>query len=271
MTAGCAPGHAGGVPSPAAYAAESAAVVWLVLGVPLVGRLRYRALVARPVDRVAFYRRGIARQWLAALAVCAALLAGGLAPASIGLAWHLHEAVPLAPALAEVAAVGLAVVVVLRRQARRRPHRAWSERLLRPVAALLPRTAAERRWFAGVAVTAGATEELLYRGVVTLWFEQTWPALGPGGALVASSVAFGLAHAYQGPLGVALTGLAGYAFGVLYMATGSLLLPVVVHALLDLRVLLVLPVPGRPAPALTSAFVAATTPAEAPLPGARSM
>lgn len=258
------------MPSPA-YAAESAAVAWLVLGVPLAGRLRYRALAARPVDRVAFYRRGVARQWSAALAACAVLLAAGVEPGRLGLAWHLREAVPLAPALAEVVAVGLAVVVVLRRQARHRPHRAWSERLLRPVAALLPRSAAERRWFAAVAVTAGATEELLYRGVVTLWFGQTWPGLGLGGALVGSSVAFGLAHAYQGPLGVGLTGLAGYAFGVLYAATGSLLLPVVVHALLDLRVLLVLPVPSRPAPALTSAFVAARGPVDAPLPGPGSM
>ena len=85
-------------------------------------------------------------------------------------------------------------------------------------------------------------EEVLYRGLVTLWVAQTVPSLGAGGALLVSSAGFGLAHAYQGALGVVLTGVAGYALGATYLATGSLLAPMVLHALLDLRVLLLWPV-----------------------------
>ncbi|MFL6139876.1 MAG: CPBP family intramembrane glutamic endopeptidase [Frankiaceae bacterium] len=247
------------MPGPVAHAVETATVAWLVVGAPLAGRLRYRAL-AMPgpgTDRSAFYRRTLARQWLLTGVVVLAVLASGVAPGDIGLAVHLRAALSLAPEVAELVVVALLVALVLRRQARRRPDRAWAERLLRPVAALLPRTAPERRAFAVLAVTAGITEEVLYRGIVTLWFAQTWPWLGLGGALAASSVAFGLAHSYQGRAGMLLTGGAGYALGVMYAATGSLLVPMLVHAFIDLRVLLVLPSCAAPAPALTSGFVQA--------------
>jgi membrane protease YdiL (CAAX protease family) len=57
---------------------------------------------------------------------------------------------------------------------------------------------------------------------------------------------FGLAHAYQGVTGVVTTGVLGGVLAALYLGTGSLLLPVVLHALIDLRFLLV---PARVLPA----------------------
>jgi membrane protease YdiL (CAAX protease family) len=113
--------------------------------------------------------------------------------------------------------------------------------VLRPVAALLPRTTAERRLFAAVAVTAGVAEEVVFRGFLLVYLTEVVPQTSVGVAMVASSVLFGLAHTYQGALGVLLTGLAGYWLAGLFVLTGSLVLPVVVHALVDLRLLLVLP------------------------------
>jgi membrane protease YdiL (CAAX protease family) len=52
-------------------------------------------------------------------------------------------------------------------------------------------------------------------------------------------VAFGVAHAYQGRAGIVGTGLLGGGMAAMYLQTGSLLLPVVLHALIDLRFLLV--------------------------------
>jgi membrane protease YdiL (CAAX protease family) len=61
-----------------------------------------------------------------------------------------------------------------------------------------------------------------------------------GWALVAASaVIFGLAHVYQGIGGVLVTTLMGALLGVVYLATGSLLAAMAVHALMDLRLLLV--------------------------------
>jgi membrane protease YdiL (CAAX protease family) len=107
------------------------------------------------------------------------------------------------------------------------------------VLAVLPRTRAERRLFTLVGVTAGVCEEWLYRGFFLAVVAALVPAL-PAGALVAvAAVAFGLAHAYQGVSGIVLTGVLGGVFAALYLQTGSLLLPVLLHAAVDLRFLLV--------------------------------
>ena len=57
--------------------------------------------------------------------------------------------------------------------------------------------------------------------------------------VLVAAVAFGLAHAYQGRAGILLTGLLGGVMAALYLGTGSLLLPVLLHAAIDLRFLLV--------------------------------
>ena len=54
------------------------------------------------------------------------------------------------------------------------------------------------------------------------------------GAVIVSSVFFGLGHSYQGAAGILRTGLAGLGFGVFYLFTGSIWLPIVGHALLDI-------------------------------------
>jgi uncharacterized protein len=96
---------------------------------------------------------------------------------------------------------------------------------------ILPRTIREARVFTGVAITAGICEEVLYRGYL-LWYLQS---LGLGrGAVVVAIVAFGLAHAYQGIRGSVASGVMGAVFTGLYLLTGSLVAPVVLHATVDL-------------------------------------
>jgi membrane protease YdiL (CAAX protease family) len=114
--------------------------------------------------------------------------------------------------------------------------------------ALLPRTRRERHLFTVVGVTAGICEEWLYRG----FFLAVVSALAgrpPAPVLVlVAAAAFGLAHAYQGPAGILTTAVLGGVLAALYLATGSLLLPVLLHAAIDLRFLLV-PAAALPASA----------------------
>jgi membrane protease YdiL (CAAX protease family) len=58
-----------------------------------------------------------------------------------------------------------------------------------------------------------------------------------------SSLLFGLAHIYQGWKGAVSASILGVVFAGLYLITGSLLLPMVIHAALDSRILLMFP-PG---------------------------
>jgi membrane protease YdiL (CAAX protease family) len=64
---------------------------------------------------------------------------------------------------------------------------------------------------------------------------------------LAVATVFGLAHVYQGAAGVVVTTMMGAVLGLLVVATGSLLPAVVLHAVLDLRALLVAPRAAAPA------------------------
>ncbi|HSP37401.1 MAG TPA: CPBP family intramembrane glutamic endopeptidase [Frankiaceae bacterium] len=217
-------------------------VAYLALVLPVVGRTRYRALQRgapeQPELRLLAYRSSITRQWLMVGVALAVLVAAGVPLADLGLTPSTRLLPQLLPGLVLLVALGAGLALLLRfwGPARRR--------VLAPVAALLPVTAEERRMFVAVAVTAGIAEEVLFRGFLLLYLTEIVP-LPLGLAMLLAAVLFGLAHSYQGLVGILLTGLAGYWLSGLYVLTGSLLLPVLVHALVDLRLLLVLPRQAR--------------------------
>ncbi|WP_215112793.1 CPBP family intramembrane glutamic endopeptidase [Exiguobacterium sp. s63] len=98
---------------------------------------------------------------------------------------------------------------------------------------LLPRTKSEEQAWSAVSVTAGVTEEFIFRGVllytITLYIEAPNLTLAViGGAL------FGMAHAYQGIKGVLTTGVVGFGLALLYLGMGVLWPVMVIHVLLDL-------------------------------------
>jgi membrane protease YdiL (CAAX protease family) len=111
---------------------------------------------------------------------------------------------------------------------------------------ILPKTAEERRWFVLVAITAGVCEEILYRGFLIHYFRELPVSIGLIGALILSSCVFGFAHLYQGVVGIVQTTILGAIFGLIFIVTGSLVLPMVLHALIDLRILLILKADERP-------------------------
>lgn len=115
----------------------------------------------------------------------------------------------------------------------RRPFRSG------PLDALLPRTGAERLAFVGVALTAGICEEVLFRGVPVFVLGRQFPDIGPLATTLAAAVLFGAAHLHQGWGRVAGTGLMGAILTGVYLSTGALWIPMVVHVLVELRALLV--------------------------------
>ncbi|MET9781146.1 CPBP family intramembrane glutamic endopeptidase [Nocardiopsis alba] len=108
---------------------------------------------------------------------------------------------------------------------------------------LLPRTGGERALAAGMAVTGGVFGELLYRGLfivlVTSMGVPLWIAA------VLSVLLFSVAHVYQGWWGLLSAGFSGTLFTVLYLGTGSLLVPILVHVALNLRSLVFAPAVER--------------------------
>jgi uncharacterized protein len=236
---------------PAALSAVAVAG-YLVVGEPFVGHVLHRRFEGRlrtdDGARRSFYGRLLVLEWgLAALVLVVWLSAPGVDAAAVGLRWPRSWPGPVAVA-ATVLVLGFVVVSTralrsggLARAAElRRPGEGrHAEPAVHATLALLPRTTAERRLFTLVGVTAGVCEEWLYRGFLLAVVAAIGGGL-PTPALVAiGALAFGLAHAYQGVAGIVTTGVLGGVMAGLYLGTGSLLLPVVLHALIDLRFLLV--------------------------------
>lgn len=84
-----------------------------------------------------------------------------------------------------------------------------------------------------IALLAGVGEELLFRGVVLQSIAgAVGPARGVWVGLAASSMVFGAAHLITPAYGL-LAGLIGFYLGCLWLATGTLTVPIVAHAMYD--------------------------------------
>ncbi len=230
---------------------------YTVLIEPLLGVRQYRELRQRlrtdPDARQRFYRRILLIEW-AWVAVIGLILP--LAPSplqAIGLVIPQFNGPEQEFMLVLVlaGALGLLVPILgLLVLSRKSPHlaRRLQHKLLESGAALLPATSSERRTWVAVALTAGICEELLFRGFLLLYLAHFFSALPRWGAMVISAAVFGLAHAYQGWKGVVGTGLLGLGLAFVYVVTGSLLPSMALHALVDLRILVLWRPTAHPEP-----------------------
>jgi len=165
----------------------------------------------------------------------------GLLGLSLGLAWWIPDlwgwrwTGPLGPGVETVAGLGLGGLVVLATWAivRYTERGYWLSRRLAAATQPLP------GWSLGpLALAAGVAEEACFRG--TLWTPVEYglgPVLGPPVALVATSLLFAWAHG-GGRSGLrtwtAFALLTSVVLGGLRWWTGSLLAPMVAHAMVDL-------------------------------------
>jgi len=103
---------------------------------------------------------------------------------------------------------------------------------LRKVGRVIPIDSSDWIWFVPLSATAGVCEEFLYRGYALTQIASMTGSLGLGYFL--SSVAFGLAHVYQGKLGVIGTTITGALYGAVFVMTGSILPCMIGHFVQDI-------------------------------------
>ncbi len=207
----------------------------LVVALPLYAKFVWypklqRALAAsQPDARMKAYRETMVEQWCLA---GAAVLAWYYAERPLG---ELGLAAPTGWRFG--ISLGLALVggfLLVRQQRLVAQHKETQEQIrsqLRGVEALLPHSRREFRFFALLSVTAGICEELLFRGFL-IWYLAVFS--GTAVAVLLSSVLFGLGHAYLGRLHIVRAGAVGLLFAALYILTGSLWVPMLLHALVDI-------------------------------------
>lgn len=184
-------------------------------------------------------------------AIVAAIFEGGLAVVAVGLGWLLGKD-PMATLHASWADAGwgllatlpplgllaLCLVVPLR------PFRELSRVIDRYMLPLLARCSLVE--LAVIAALAGLGEEMLFRGIVQRGIADWAGAAGgldgataTGLGLGASAVLFGLAHRLTN-LYALLAGAIGLYLGWIWLWSGNLLVPIVVHATYDFLALVYL-------------------------------
>ncbi len=97
--------------------------------------------------------------------------------------------------------------------------------------AIVPHTNNELRLFYGVSISAGISEEIIFRGLIMAPLAAAW---GVVPAVLVSSIVFGLSHTYQGASGALRSSLVGLVLALSVVFTGSLYAAIILHAILDM-------------------------------------
>lgn len=195
-----------------------------VLLAPLPALLSGQHRLVQDVEslpRIPIYTSSIISLWVMALVTALVSRAAGYGRAELGLAapgWLSGAGWAAAAVVAGMAVVFIARKLDIERTA-----------LLE---AVIPRTDQEKTIFAGLSVTAGICEELVFRGF--LIFALTAASGSIALAAVLSTAVFGWMHAYQGVKGAIGAGILGGILTVPVIVTGSILPSVVAHAAIDI-------------------------------------
>jgi uncharacterized protein len=192
--------------------------------------------------RLAVYRQGMWGAW-AVVTVALLVTTPGLLLITPGRSW-LDGQPLIQVAILTIIALLVAwifwpsIKCMLHRGIRKTYLSAYQSSMIR---FLLPVSRQERMWWVLLSITAGVCEEVLYRGFLLQYLRghlAGGPALALMPAWLLSSLIFGVGHFYQGKLGMIQTTAAGMVLGMLAILSGNLALPILLHTLLDLRVLL---------------------------------
>ena len=229
------------------FSPAATAVVALLTAVLIasgwLGRSRFAKLLQavrrdpQALDR--FYRRSMVATWTMGLVVPLMLLIEpDLTPADVGLRRPAGGGLDYALALFLVAVM---VIGGLRRRRFILSGR-WPGVYRSPMMVLLPHTPTQRRLAAGISVTAGVVEEAIFRGLLIASSVAIFRVPVEVAALL-TLILFAWGHQYQGRAGLVGAGLLGVLFTALYLISGSILLPAIVHTTQNLVSLLLVPPP----------------------------
>jgi len=194
--------------------------------------------------RMRYYVQLLPELWIPTVAVLAWAVASDVPLHMIGLSWlRLEE--DLLPRWLSLVVVALALTLIiyctldLLRLWRSSSYRASVYEKLRSVevpsyvGAMMPATRSQRMLYGAVALSAGVTEEILYRGFLVFVLAAGLPAIGIWGSVLVSSALFALGHLYQGPSGMLRTFVMGLMMCLVYLSSGSLVLCMLIHMLID--------------------------------------
>jgi uncharacterized protein len=240
-----------GVLAVVTHALIAIVVAYFLVEIGITIRHRGRLLApldARPDGRERFYRRliGLNVVWVGVVALVT-LASADLSAADVGWAWPHGDGLDYA-----FAALLLVCPIIGGLTIRRAVRRGRTIPGLAALAPLLPRSSRERRLAAGLAFTTGISEELLFRGLLLVAATRLYHLPLWVGVLISLAL-FVAGHVYRGSRAAVGSAALGISFTGIFLISGSVLLPIVVHVVINLETLLMVPahptvsaVPPRP-------------------------
>ena len=202
---------------------------------PTVSFISFRRLLKQiaageRVDRSELYRNTMISHWTLFF-VCMAIWTFAARPwpsMGFGLQFDLWFAVA-----SVLTILGVVALVIQLRKVNAAPQDELGKYRARfgDLSIMLPRNGNELARFYGLSITAGIVEEVLWRGFLIWYLSQFMPLWG---AALVSAIAFGLAHAYQGLVHLPPLIMAGLVFSALFVISGSVWLPIILHAAVDI-------------------------------------
>lgn len=202
---------------------------------PIVGFIGFRRLLRRieagiPVNRKLLYFNTITGHWILFVLALTVWTLSERPWSTLGFAFEPDSRFMIGAALT---AAGIAFFIAQLRQVGTAPRKDLDrlQQRLGDLSLLIPRNRNELARFNFLSLTAGIVEETLWRGFLIWYLSQFVPVWS---AATISAVGFGVAHGYQGLGNVPKITLVGAVFSGLYVLTGSLWLPMILHSVVDL-------------------------------------
>lgn len=178
--------------------------------------------------RLWLYSAGIGQLWTLAALVAVLWLYEGRPWRALRLiapdGWRLWASLGLVLSLAIALAMPIFKIA--------RPGRTRRFRMSAEVEARAPHTRSELGLWAALSVSAGCSEELVFRGYL-IWVFQ--PLLGLWGAAALSVAVFTVAHGYEGARSALAAGVVGGLLTAAVLLLGSLWPAIAMHVLVDLQ------------------------------------
>ena len=206
------------------------AILYPIAGVIGFRRLLRRLAAGEKVNRTQLYRNTLIGHWTLFI-VCMAIWADAARPwSAMGLGLDLDLWFALGAVLTILGIFALVMQIRQVSTATTDEIRSIRKRFGK-LSIIIPQNGNELARFYGLSMTAGIVEEILWRGFLIWYLDQYMPLWG---AVLISTIGFGLAHAYQGLAHLPQITAVGAAFAALYLLTGSIWLSIILHAAVDI-------------------------------------
>ncbi|MDP3436446.1 MAG: type II CAAX endopeptidase family protein [Bacteroidales bacterium] len=213
-------------------------VVYPIAGYYQSKRLRDQ-MVSWAYNKTLWYRTSIIWSWVPTLVIVFSVLISGFSFADLGFVTpssQINEVDNLYfyGALAGAAIYFLySLYAIISFRLSNRIREEHANKIPAAMKMMLPVTQKEKRAWTLLAISAGITEEINYRGYLFLAIPLIFPWVNGVAIIAISSLLFAIGHIYQGKEAFK-PAIAGVAIGTIFYLTGSLYPVIIIHIAQDL-------------------------------------